>query len=160
MLRIGEEASDFVLPDQTGHLVKLADMRGKWVVLWWFPLAGSDTCSIEGRGFAAVERDFAELGVEVIGLSFDSPVNNAAFAACEGIGFRLLSDVSTKVGQAYGAKRGAAEKFSSQPRRITYLVDPDGVIRRSYHVDSVEDHARQVLTDLRSEMAIAEVNVQ
>jgi peroxiredoxin len=92
-------------------------------------------------------------------LSFDSNANNATFAACEGFGFRLLSDVSTKVGEAYGAKRGAAEAFASQPRRITYLVDPEGAIRRSYRVTSVEDHPRQVLADLRSEMAANRANL-
>jgi peroxiredoxin Q/BCP len=159
MLGIGDHAKDFALLDQDGELVRFADLRGKWLVLWWFPLASSETCSIEGRGFTKLAGDFVELGAEVLGLSFDSTANNAAFAACEGFGFRLLSDVSTKVGQSYGAKRGAGEAFGSQPRRITYLVDPEGVIRRSYHVTSVEDHAQRVLADLRSEMEADEANL-
>jgi peroxiredoxin Q/BCP len=51
MLSIGDQAPEFALSDQDGDLVRLADLRGRWVVLWWFPLASSETCSIEGRGF-------------------------------------------------------------------------------------------------------------
>jgi peroxiredoxin len=85
----------------------------------------------------------------VLGASFDQPQDNLAFAEAEGFGFRLLSDVDRSVGRAYDAARPDDDPFVSLPLRVSYLIDPDGTVRKSYDVTDTAGHAAQVLADLR-----------
>ena len=85
----------------------------------------------------------------MLGASFDTPEENKTFAETEQFGFRLLSDVDRTVGQAYEVLRGPDEQYPDFPKRIAYLVDPDGVIRRSSEVTDVDGFAGQVLADVR-----------
>jgi peroxiredoxin Q/BCP len=84
----------------------------------------------------------------VLGASFDTPEENRAFAEDQQFGFRLLSDVDRAVGTAYEVARPADDQYSSFPMRISYLIVPDGVIRRGYAVADVKSHADEVLADL------------
>jgi len=84
----------------------------------------------------------------VFGASFDTPADNKAFAEAQRFGFHLLSDVDKQVGTAYRAVRGPDEKFPDFPLRISYLIDPEGVIRRAYTVTDTAGHAGEVLDDL------------
>jgi thioredoxin-dependent peroxiredoxin len=84
----------------------------------------------------------------VLGASFDTVEDNRAFAETEHFGFRLLSDVDRKVGRAYEANRPDADPLASLPLRVSYLIDPAGVIRRSYTVSDTAGHAAEVLADL------------
>lgn len=81
-------------------------------------------------------------------MSFDTPEENAAFAAAEGFPYRLVSDVDRAAGAAYDVLRPPDDPVPAWPKRISYLVDPDGVIRRSYVVKDTAGHAGEVLTDL------------
>ena len=81
-------------------------------------------------------------------MSFDTPEENAAFAQAEGFPYRLVSDVDRAVGTQYDVLRPSDDPVAMWPRRISYLVDPDGVIRRSYTVTDTAGHAGEVLTDL------------
>jgi peroxiredoxin Q/BCP len=84
----------------------------------------------------------------VLGASFDTPAENKAFADAQAFGFALLSDIDKRVGQAYEVVRQPDEKYPDFPLRISYLIGPDGVIRRSYTVTDVGGHADAVLADL------------
>jgi peroxiredoxin Q/BCP len=84
----------------------------------------------------------------VLGASFDPPEANKAFADAEGFGFRLLSDVDRAVGTAYGVLRPPDDQYASMPTRVSFLIDPDGVIRRTYEVKDTAAHADEVLADL------------
>ena len=152
MLSDGTPAPDFELPDHTGRTVRLSDFRGRWVAMWWYPKASSGTCSVQGKGFCSTEPQFAELDAQVIGLSFDPPDENREFAETQGFGFPLLSDVDATVGARYQVTREPDEKFADKPRRISYVIDPDGVIARSYLVenDEAETDARRLLADIRA----------
>jgi len=86
----------------------------------------------------------------VLGASFDSPEDNRTFAETEGFGFRLLSDADRSVGRAYDAARPDDDPLASLPLRVSYLIDPDGVIRRAYLVTDTAGHAAEVLADLQS----------
>ena len=86
----------------------------------------------------------------MLGASFDTVEENRAFAEAESFGFRLLSDVDRTVGRAYEAARSDDDPLASLPKRISYLVDPDGVIRRAYNVTDTAGHAAEVLADLQS----------
>jgi peroxiredoxin Q/BCP len=87
----------------------------------------------------------------IIGASFDTPAENRAFATDQEFPFRLLSDVDRSVGAAYGVTRGPGEKFAEFPKRYSFLIGPDGVIRQAYDVTDVARHADVVLADLERE---------
>ncbi|MEA3020660.1 MAG: thioredoxin-dependent peroxiredoxin [Actinomycetota bacterium] len=84
----------------------------------------------------------------VLGASFDSVEDNKVFADAQSFGFHLLSDADRSVGASYEVLRDADDSASDYPKRISYLIDPGGVIRRSYEVTDVDAHADDVLADL------------
>ena len=84
----------------------------------------------------------------MLGASFDTPAENKAFVDAQNFDFRLLSDVDRTVGEQYEVKKSADEQFPDFPKRIAYLIDPQGVIRKAYEVTDTEGFASEVLTDL------------
>ena len=151
MLSEGSPAPEFHLRDQEGNRVGLSDFRGKWVVLWWYPEAKSSGCTIQGRAFQLSHERFTKAGAVVLGASFNTVEKNLDFGECESFAFPLLSDPERVAGAAYDVVRGAEEKFADKPRRVTYLIAPDGRIARSYLVKDVVAHAEEVLADLNDQ---------
>ncbi len=154
MLEVGTEAPQFTLKDQDGKKHSLADYRGRWVALWWFPKASTTGCTIEGQAYRDATPDLEAAGVQVLGISFDAPEDQKTFAQEHGFQFPLLSDADKKVGKAYDAEREEGERFfeSGISRRYTYLIDPDGKIAKTYDLNDQPDlaaHATQVLADVR-----------
>lgn len=103
---------------------------------------------MEGQGFRDRTPEFEETGAVILGASFDTPEDNLAFAEKQGFGFRLLSDVDRTVGERYETRRNPDEEGAEWPKRRTYLIDPDGVIRKAYRVTDVAAHPAEVLEDL------------
>ena len=149
MLAEGTPAPDFTLPDHDDNPVTLSDLRGKWVVLWWYPKAQTAGCTLESRSFRELAGEFTDLGAEILGASFDTPEENCAFADAEQLGYRLLCDPTMEVGERYETKRAPEEPAPEWPKRRTYLIDPDGIIRKSYRVKDANLHPGEVLEDLR-----------
>src|ERR687887_1571362 len=104
---------------------------------------------MEGRGFRDRAPEFAEVGLGIVGVSFDTPEDNRAFAEKNGFPFRLLSDVDRTIGELYETKRAPEEKSPEYAKRRTYLIDPDGLIRKAYRVRDIPAHPDEVLEDLR-----------
>ena len=148
MLTLGTPAPDFSLPDQHGRQLNLRDLRGRWVVLWWYPRASSETCSVEAARFAAAQPELVDLGAAIVGIGFGTIADNLTFAECEGEDLTLLADADKAVGTAYDVVRAPDEPFADAPRRVTYLIDPDGVVRRAYAVGDVVEHVQAVISDL------------
>jgi peroxiredoxin Q/BCP len=88
--------------------------------------------------------------VVVLGASFDTVEENRAFAEAQEFGYQLLSDVTREVGEAYGVKKAPDEQWADFPKRLTFLIDPDGVVRKVYEVTDVASHPQQVLDDVRA----------
>lgn len=84
----------------------------------------------------------------MLGISFDSPEDNEAFRSDLDFPFTLLSDADRSVGSAYDALRDADEAYADYPRRISYLIDPDGIVAKTYEVEDPGGHAAEVLVDL------------
>jgi peroxiredoxin Q/BCP len=84
----------------------------------------------------------------VLGASFDTPEENKVFADAQAFGFPLLSDADRTVGRAYEVLRPAGDRYAGFPERLSFLIDPDGVIRRVYRVADVSAHADEVLADV------------
>ena len=103
---------------------------------------------MEGQGLRDRARRFDELNTVILGASFDTPAENLQFATDQEFPFRLLSDVDHTVGTAYGVARQAGDKFAEFPRRYSFLIGPDGVIRQVYDVTDVAKHADAVIADI------------
>ncbi len=95
-------------------------------------------------------QKFADAGCAVYGISFDSPADNGQFRTSNDFPFSLLSDESKEVGAAYEAIRDADDPFANFPKRVSYLIDADGAIRKSYDVSDPAGHAGEVLADLEA----------
>jgi len=144
MLSPGDEMPAWSLSDQTGATVESGDLRGKTYLLWFYPKAQTPGCTLEGQTLRDQYDEFAARGVEILGVSFDSPEANAAFVAAESFPFRLLSDDGS-LAYSVGAAEPSGPKYA---KRISYLVGPDGKVVRAYGTVVPGEHAGQVLGDL------------
>jgi thioredoxin-dependent peroxiredoxin len=95
-------------------------------------------------------QHFADLDCRIFGVSFDTVADNAAFKEKHEFPFPLLCDTGRSVGAAYEARQPDDHAFADYPKRVSYLIDPDGVIRRAYEVSDPGGHAAEVLADLRT----------
>ena len=95
-------------------------------------------------------QTFEHLNCAVVGISFDDPADNAAFGDKHGFPFDLLSDTDRRIAADYEVLRPSDDPFADYPQRISYLIDPRGVIAKSYEVDDPAGHGAEVLADLRA----------
>ena len=145
MLAPGATFPAWELTDQTGRPVSSRDLAGRSYLLWYYPKAETPGCTAEGLSLAEHYADFQARGVEIVGVSFDPPAANAAFVKAQGFPFRLLSDTDRKLAVAVGAADSPAQPVAS---RVSYLVGPDGKVRKAYPQVDPRAHAREVLGDL------------
>lgn len=144
LLKPGDQAPDFTLAAHDGQHLTLSAMRGRRVLLWFYPEADTPGCTLEGCSLRDQSNYYDENAIAIVGISFDDAERNAAFAAKYQFAFRLLSDNNREVGIAYGACAGREARHAD---RISYLIGADGRIERVYdHVDP-RDHAAKVLID-------------
>ncbi|WP_052711139.1 peroxiredoxin [Pseudofrankia sp. DC12] len=148
MLDPGTRVPAFTLPDQDGEPVSSTAFAGHWVLLWWYPRAGSPGCTIEGQELRDRAEQFRAAGCLIVGLSFDTPTENRTWAQEQGFEFPLLSDVDHAVGRLFGVERDPDDQYAAFPLRVSCLVDPAGVVRRTYAVAGVQEHAVSVLSTL------------
>lgn len=147
MLSSGDEFPAWRLTDQNGKALSSADLAGKTYLLWFYPKAMTSGCTKEGCALRDRYEGFREAGVEVIGVSFDSPDVNREFAAQQGFPFRLLSDTERKLAVAVGAADSAESRAA---RRVSYLVGSDGTVLKAYDKVDPATHAEQVLADVKA----------
>lgn len=142
MLDVGTVAPDFQVEAHDGSVVTLSGLRGRKVVLWFYPKADTPGCTVEGKGFCAAHDQFAEKGVTVLGVSFDDRAANAAFAKKFGFPYLLLCDTERRLGMAYGACDSPGAKHA---RRITYVIDENGIIRYAQPKVDPPAHTAEIL---------------
>lgn len=144
-LKPGDPFPAWRLLDQKGEAVSSADLAGKTYLLWYYPKAMTPGCTAEGCALRDSYADFAKLGVVVLGVSFDEPKDNAAFAAKHNFPFRLLSDTTKELAVAVGAADSPKRLWA---RRVSFLVGGDGTVLKAYTDVNPSTHAAQVLADL------------
>jgi len=149
-VEVGKEAPDFCLPSDSGDTVCLRDFRGKWVVLYFYPKDNTSGCTREAVDFTSRINDFLKLNAVVIGVSPDPVSSHVKFREKHGLKVILLSDVDKKVLESYGVL-GIKKRFGKEYMgviRSTFLIDPDGVVRRMWRNVRVDGHVDQVLREL------------
>lgn len=124
------------------HL-SLADFRGRWLALYFYPRDFTSGCTLEARGFQRALGDFEAAGAAVVGISADGPEDHAAFCSSEGLAYPLLSDPGGQVSRRYGSWLAP---FS---QRHTFLIDPEGVLRSVWTAVRPAGHAQEVLAELQ-----------
>lgn len=150
MLKPGDPAPGFALEADTGETVRLADLRGRSVVLYFYPKDDTSGCTKEACGFRDHLDEFAGRGWTVLGVSPDGPESHRRFKRKYDLDFRLLSDPDHEVAEAYGAwgeKRMYGRAYEGI-LRSTFLIDRDGRIARVYSKVKPAEHAEQILADL------------
>jgi peroxiredoxin Q/BCP len=130
MLEPGDKAPDFKLPDQNGDPVKLSDLRGQTVVLYFYPRADTPGCTTQACGVRDRSGEYEAAGARVIGISPDKVGAIDKFARKFDLGFTLLADADHAVADAYGAwvEKSMYGKKYMGVQRATFIVDPGGKI--------------------------------
>jgi peroxiredoxin Q/BCP len=149
-LQPGDPAPEVVLPDQDGNTRKLSDLRGQWVLVYFYPRDDTPGCTVEACGLRDKAADYAKAGVTVFGISADNAKSHRKFADKFQLPFALLADEQKTVIQAFGAwgrKRFMGREFDGILRQ-SFLVDPKGRIAKVYDKVKPEGHAEEVLADV------------
>lgn len=138
----GAAAPEFTLASQDGRPVSLKDLRGRWVVLYFYPKDFTRGCTIEAHEFQKNLPRFRKAGAVILGVSMQSVESHKEFCAKEGLAFKLLADTTGEVSKAYGSTLAAPLGLSA---RNTFLIAPDGTIAASFLKVSPAGHADEVL---------------
>jgi peroxiredoxin Q/BCP len=142
----GDAAPEFRLQDQNGEWHALADYRGSWVVLYFYPKDDTPGCTKEACAFRDNIFAFEELGATILGVSLDDVASHEAFAEKYSLPFSLLSDADAGTATDYGVlKKIVGFRFA---RRESFIIDPDGNIAVRYAKVDAANHSKDVLADL------------
>lgn len=144
---VGDKAPDFDLPTDGGGRARLADYAGKTLVLYFYPKDDTPGCTTEAQAFEAARDAFAKAGAAIVGVSKDTPRKHDRFKEKYGLGFTLASDEGGEMLERYGVwiEKTLYGRQYMGIDRATFLVGPDGVIRRIWRKVKVAGHAAEVL---------------
>lgn len=150
-LQKGDKAPNFKLPDAQGKMVSLSDMKGKQVVLYFYPKDDTSGCTIEAKDFSCLVGEFEKLGTVVIGMSPDSPKSHGKFAAKYELKLGLVADEDKTTLQAYGvwAEKSMYGRRYMGVERSTFLIGGDGTINQVWRNVKVPGHAEAVLAAVK-----------
>ncbi|MEC4814639.1 MAG: peroxiredoxin [Scytonema sp. PMC 1069.18] len=141
---INQPAPDFTLPTNTGDgKLSLGELRGKWVVLYFYPKDFTSGCTLEARRFQQDLPEYLQRNAQIIGVSADDVKSHAEFCDSEGLKFPLLADTTGAVSKAYGSW------LSFISMRHTFIIDPNGVLRETFVKVNPAIHSKEVLARLK-----------
>jgi peroxiredoxin Q/BCP len=144
MIEENTHAPDFSLQDDNGTAQSLKNYQGSWVLLYFYPKDDTLGCTTEACAFRDNFPFYEDIGITIIGISKDSAVSHKKFKEKYSLPFTLLSDTEGSIAKVYGADGLLGTK------RISYLIDPEGTIKKSYAKVSPATHAEEVLNDLKT----------
>ena len=151
-IEAGSRAPDFTLPTDTGEQVKLSELRGQPVVLYFYPKDDTPGCTKEACAFRDRHQELEKLGAKVLGVSPDDVASHEKFRDKFQLNFPLLADADHKVADQYGAwrEKNMYGKKSMGIQRSTYLIDRDGNVSRVWKKVSVDGHDAEVIEAIRA----------
>ena len=143
---VGSAAPDFTLPSQDGQPVTLSALRGQWIVLYFYPKDFTSGCTVQAHNFQRDLSEYQKRNAVILGVSVQDEKSHKQFCAKEGLNFRLLADTHKEVSKLYDSvlNLGIA-KLSS---RHTFLIDPQGIVRKVWLDVDVKKHSEEILTAL------------
>jgi thioredoxin-dependent peroxiredoxin len=146
----GDPAPDFALPDADGNQVSLSALRGKPVIIYFYPAAMTPGCTRQACDFRDSKSDLSGAGYTVLGISPDSPAKLAKFRDKEGLDFPLLSDPDREVLRAYGAfgQKMMYGKSTVGVIRSTFVIGADGKVDKAYYGVKATGHVERLRRDL------------
>jgi peroxiredoxin Q/BCP len=150
MLKVGDKAPEFELRDQHGDPVKLSDLTGQILILYFYPRADTPGCTTQACGVRDRYDEYAKAGARVIGISPDEIEDIAKFAGKYDLGFTLLADPDHAVAEAYGAwgEKSMYGKKYMGVLRSTFIVDPEGKVAKVFPKVQPKKHDKLVLEAL------------
>jgi thioredoxin-dependent peroxiredoxin len=156
MLQPGDHAPGFTLPDQNGDPVKLSDLKGETVVLYFYPRADTPGCTTQACGVRDRGAEYKGTGTRVIGVSPDSVEDVKKFTDKFDLDFTLLADADHAVAERYGTwvEKSMYGKKYMGVQRATFIIDPDGNVAKVFPKVSPKTHDDLVLTALK-ELSVA-----
>lgn len=156
LLPPGASAPGFSAPTQTGETLTLESLRGRWVVLYFYPKDLTPGCTAEACGFRDRWESLQAAGAVVLGVSPDSAASHDRFARWFRLPFPLLADPDHQIARAYGAVSASRLLgwLGLDTRRITYLIDPEGRVVEVWPAVSAVGHAAAVLAALERHRSI------
>jgi len=150
MLNVGDTVVDFCLPNQDEEEICLRDIKGKWIVLYFYPKDNTPGCTTEACDFTAALPDFEGLNAVVLGVSPDSPKKHRNFIEKKDIKITLLSDEEKELCQIFGVwqlKKNYGREYMGVVRS-TFIIDPDGKIAAKWEKVKVKGHVDEVKAKL------------
>ncbi|HKE22469.1 MAG TPA: thioredoxin-dependent thiol peroxidase [Bryobacteraceae bacterium] len=150
MLQVGDRAPDIELRTDTGAPFRLSDLKGKRVVLYFYPKADTPGCTIEACEFSESMKQFGKKGTVVVGISPDKPAAQAKFKEKYDLPFTLLADEEKAAAQAFGVwkEKNMYGRKVMGIERSTFVIGPDGKIEKIYGKVKAQGHAAEVLAGL------------
>lgn len=139
----GTQAPNFSLADETSTIKKLSDFAGKKLVLYFYPKDATPGCTKEACSLRDSYAIFKERGIEIVGISYDSPESHMQFKETHHLPFSLLSDSTREVAKAYGAYQSIKNYLF--PERITFIVNETGIITHILENIDVTNHGEEIL---------------
>jgi len=148
MLSINQAFPNFQLKNQDGQTRTLKDYAGKWLVLYFYPKDDTPGCTIQGKSFTSNKEEFDKHGVTVVGVSKDDVASHKNFCNKFSFTIELLSDPQAELMKAAGLSQG---NWMGVPfwERTTFLIDPKGIIRKTYEKVKPEGHEAVLLKDIK-----------
>lgn len=149
-LKVGDKAPDFILNDGEGKTVKLSKLKGKKVVLYFYPKNDTPGCTKEACNFRDNLGALKKLNVEVLGVSNDDEQSHKKFAEKYNLPFRLLADADKKVSKDYGVYelKESYGKTYYGITRSTFLIDESGKIEKIYYKVNPEEHIKEIMQEV------------
>jgi peroxiredoxin Q/BCP len=150
MLNVGDQAPDINVHTDSDEDFRLSAMKGKRVVLYFYPRADTPGCTVEACEFRDGIKAFVKKGAAVIGVSPDKPAAQAKFKQKYDLPFTLLADQDRAAAEAYGVykEKNMYGKKVMGIERTTFVIGPDGKIEKIYHKVKAKGHAAEVLAEL------------
>ncbi len=151
---INDKAPEFTLPDQNGEEISLKGLRGKWVVLYFYPRADTPGCTIEACEFRDNYSKIQKTGAVLLGISPDTSKAQKKFEEKFTLPFTLLADADKKVANAFEVvqEKNMYGKKVMGVARTTFIIGPDGKIKQVFRKVKPEGHSEEVLEHLKSAM--------